>query len=721
MKIKNRNVPLTINIVAIFLLITFAFAASLTWFNFQRNTEAALVSAGQLMSEISSKTFERLQLVYNPVITLASQAEQMPLISHKPSQLPHPISGFLFSAMDRAPQLYSTFMGWEDGEFYQLINYSEQLQKAKPVQGAPKDARYAIRHIFQSKRNGWIESWRFLNEDRILIDHKIGPSSGYDPRKRPWYKLAKKREDVVKTDLYIFNSLQAGGITMARRFDGQVPGVFGVDLTLSSLSTFLAEQEKDSQAQLLVFSSSGRLNAYPDPTQVVKTFHTPQGIKLEPASISDLNDPVISWLGDKVGEDKPQETASYFYEVNNKEMVAQVTPVPAPYGNGEYIAAIMSVDSLVEPLLKIRQTSLIFTLIALGIAAPLIIFFSWRISRPLKVLAEETQAIQNFQLDGDLEVTSYVDEVHKLASSIKTMKHALRTFGMYVPKALVRRMVSSGITPTRGGKRRPVTLLFTDVADFTTLADGTDPEHLMIQLSDYFEGMSNKIHETGGTIDKYIGDAVMAFWNAPDADPDHAKHACLAALRCQQVSEQMYRDAETSGKLKFHTRLGLHSGEVVVGNVGSSDRMDYTAIGSAVNMASRLEGLNKNYGTSILVSAITASDAGNSFCFRPLDLALPKGALTPITVMELVGLCPGSDIDPSLEIPDEKALFLKDWDIAWQHYMARRWEKARDAFNALSQRDPQDKAARVLTERCQQYYECPPPADWDGATHFTTK
>ena len=721
MRIENTRIPLTVNIVTVFLFIVLIFAGSLTWFNFKRNTDAALLSAEQLISEISSKTFERLQLVYNPVITVASQSSHMPTISQKPSLMPHPVSGFLFAAMERTPQLYSAFIGWDDGEFYQLINYSSQLQKAKPRQGAPDAARYAIRHIFNSRGSGWIESWRFLNADRMLVGHRIGPSGGYDPRERPWYRLSQQHEHLVKTDLYVYNSLQAGGITLARRFDGSVPGVFGVDLTLSSLSAFLAEQERATDAKLLIFSDTGRVNAYQDNSKAVKTILTPVGTQIELASVSDLNNPALNWLSDRIAENRPEETTRYLFEVDQERMIAQVTPIPPPYGESEYIAVVMSVDDLVKPLLETRNSSVIFTLIALAIAAPAIVFFSWRISRPLRRLSEETEAIREFRLDGDVTVRSYVEEVNKLSSSIRTMKYALRTFSMYVPKALVRRLVSSGVTPKLGGEKRRLTLLFTDVADFTTIADGSHPEELMMRLSEYFEGLSGEIHHTGGTIDKYIGDAVMAFWNAPDEDRKHAANACLAALRCDRKSKDLFLAAKAANQPAFRTRFGIHSGEAVVGNVGSSDRMDYTAIGSAVNIASRLEGLNKQYGTSILASEETAQNAGADFCFRTLDLALPKGAVTPVPIMELVGLAPGSGLDAALEISPSVQSSIQAWEKGWRLYLDRKWTQAAEVFEALNRAAPEDRPSEILAKRCRKYISDPPDMTWDAVTAFDHK
>jgi len=721
MRAKRSLVPLTVHIVAVFLAITALLAGTLTWYNFSRNSEATLLSADRLMNEMSSRAFERLRSVYDPIITLANQSATMPALSEKPSLLPHPASWFLLSAMERTPQLYSTFMGWEDGEFYQIINYSEDLEGARATQNAPDDARYALRHIFHSEATGWLEHWRFLNADRVLIDHRVGPASGYDPRSRIWYQQAAAREEVIKTNLYIFHSLQAGGLTLARRFDGEISGVFGVDLTLGSLSNFLAEQRASSGADLLVFSREGSLTAYPEADKVVRVVNDgPDKPRLAPAQVTDLGDPALTELIDLLQDDFPKGPRAYPFSVGDEEMMARVTPLPAPYGNDEYIAVVMPVASLVEPLVNIRTNSTIFSIIALLMAVPAIIYFSWRIAKPLRALAAEAEAIREFRLDGELSVRSNVSEVSQLADSIGTMKHTLQTFGLYVPKALVKRLVASGVQPSRGGDRRPLTLMFSDVAGFTTIADQTDPEDLMLHLSDYFQGLGTEIHRTGGTIDKYIGDAVMAFWNAPELDEHHATHACLSALRCRAVSQKLCAEAAAQGLPAFHTRFGVFTGMAVIGNMGSSDRMDYTAIGSAVNMAARLEGLNKQYRTEILVSDSVANAVGPEFLFRPLDMARPKGALQPLLVLELVGLAPGSGVDPALEVGEADPPFLVAWRQAWDHYRDKDWSNAEAAFSELSSKRPDDAAARLMAARCGAFLSAPPAKDWDGVTNFQT-
>src|SRR6185437_1039257 len=184
----------------------------------------------------------------------------------------------------------------------------------------------------------------------------------------------------------------------------------------------------------------------------------------------------------------------------------------------------------------------------------------------------------------------------------------LRSFGAYVPRDLVRAVLASGERAELGGKTKELTIFFSDLAGFTTLSETLAPEALVELLGGYFDEMTRVIQSHGGTIDKFIGDAIMAFWNAPGDEPDHAARACQAALDCQAKLDAMRRaDARLAG---LQARIGLATGSVLVGNIGASDRMNYTVMGDTVNLASRLEGLNKAYGTPIMIAETTFAKAG---------------------------------------------------------------------------------------------------------------
>jgi adenylate cyclase len=224
-----------------------------------------------------------------------------------------------------------------------------------------------------------------------------------------------------------------------------------------------------------------------------------------------------------------------------------------------------------------------------------------------------------------------------LVEALGAMKTALRSFGRYVPKEIVRDLVARGDDVAVGGGRRSVTVMFTDITGFTKTTESWPPERVLDDLSGYFEALSAAILSTRGTIDKFIGDGIMAFWNAPSPDEQHASHACLAALACRAIGKQKRSGSAAESSAPFLTRFGLHTGTAVVGNVGSHERLQYTAIGSMVNLASRIESLNKQFGTEILISETVAMAVHGTFELRPLGKVVAVGTSQPTEIFELLG------------------------------------------------------------------------------------
>lgn len=344
-----------------------------------------------------------------------------------------------------------------------------------------------------------------------------------------------------------------------------------------------------------------------------------------------------------------------------------------------------------------------------------------RIAAPLGVLTRQAEALRELDISVPAQPPSGVAEVERLGAAMRQMKQALGLFGIYVPRDLVRQIVSRSAEVKLGGERRPISVMFTDVQNFTTIAEGQDPEELMRITSAYFEELTGELLRNHATIDKYIGDAVMALWNAPRRDLAHAMHACSGTLRARHVTEQLAQQFRARGWPALHTRFGLHSGWAVVGNVGSSDRMSYTAIGNVVNLASRLEGLNKFYGTQILVSEATQRGAGHAFVFRPVDLVVPKGAREPIEIHELVGLSTAHDpADAPLLADPAIVAGLPAWKDMILAYRAGQFAAAEAALRRAA-RPEGDPLAATYAERLARLRAEPPGPDWTPAMHFDEK
>jgi class 3 adenylate cyclase len=341
------------------------------------------------------------------------------------------------------------------------------------------------------------------------------------------------------------------------------------------------------------------------------------------------------------------------------------------------------------------------------ILSSLVIWVLYReITTPIDALVLETEKIRGFDLDGPPPRDARLREIQKLVSAITSMKVGLRAFKKYVPAQLVRQLMETGEEAHINGQRRELTLLFSDIADFTSIAEHLRPRELTAQLSEYFEAATQIIMDEKGTVDKFIGDAVMAFWGAPLPLQGHALHACRAALRLQRRIGELNGRWIAQGKPVFHTRIGLNSGEVIVGNMGSEQRLNYTAVGDPVNLASRLEGINKSYKTRIILSQHTFELCKSGIEARILDFATVKGKAEVLTLYEL--LAEKGDISSA----DQE--FARRFTNAVLLYREKDWDRAIEQFQRLARERPDDFPTILFLRRCHSYKANPPPADWSG-------
>jgi adenylate cyclase len=265
-----------------------------------------------------------------------------------------------------------------------------------------------------------------------------------------------------------------------------------------------------------------------------------------------------------------------------------------------------------------------------------------------------------------------------------------------------------------GGERKAVTVFFSDVAGFTALSEQVTPEQLVQYLNRYLTRMSDVLVRRGAYIDKFIGDAIMAFWGAPNPDENHARHACLAALDCIAEMEAIAAEFAGEGFPPLACRIGLNTGPVICGMMGSEQKLNYTVMGDTVNTASRLEGANKPFGSRILVSEEVLAAAGDGLEAREVDLVRVKGRRQPVRLFELVGRAG--------QLTERTAACLKEFRRGLELYKQGKWAPARECFAQAAVYDYADLSpSSVYAERCGRFVEHPPPADWDGVYEMKTK
>ncbi|MCL2250750.1 MAG: adenylate/guanylate cyclase domain-containing protein [Treponema sp.] len=296
--------------------------------------------------------------------------------------------------------------------------------------------------------------------------------------------------------------------------------------------------------------------------------------------------------------------------------------------------------------------------------------------------------------------------VHEESSLFKNFKR-------YVPADLVVQLINQNIKPDLGGKQQELTVFFSDISKFTSIVEKMEPEKLIMDLCIYFESISKNILAHKGTIDKYIGDSVMAFWGAPLPMEDHAQKACLTALKIQSNLRNLFSQWDNLGKVPFLTRIGIHTGSVLVGNLGYKERLNYTVVGDTVNVSSRLEGINKVYGTEIIVSENVFNKCQTDFEFRMLDRVSLLGRCEGMNIYELITF--------KEEIIKKEKKINEFYEIGLKYYFEQNWNEALKYFNTVIKYRANDLPGKLMRERCLLYRKNPPPADWNGVYVQTNK
>jgi adenylate cyclase len=294
----------------------------------------------------------------------------------------------------------------------------------------------------------------------------------------------------------------------------------------------------------------------------------------------------------------------------------------------------------------------------------------------------------------------------------RSRSHMDSLFGQYIPPDLVKEMSRDPEGYTLASQKRELSVLFTDIRGFTTISEGLDAGDLSQLMDEYLTPMTRIVHETEGTIDKYIGDAVMAFWGAPIEHPHHADHAVSAGLAMLSALDELNVHFQKKGWPEIHIGVGVNTGMMSVGNMGSKFRRAYTVLGDAVNLGSRLEGITKVYGVSMIVSEHTAHSAGRYY-YRELDTVRVKGKEKGVTILEPLGLL------------DEVSEEDKEHAQSFQHflflYRSQEWHQALKQLRHLKQLQGDCLLFDLYEERIDHFQENPPPEDWDGVFVHTSK
>ncbi|MGO4572878.1 adenylate/guanylate cyclase domain-containing protein [Microvirga sp. 2TAF3] len=680
-------------VALVFTLIVLSISGALIGFNHQQLTALTFRDAeedfqritGSIRDEISgslkvaSSVLDTVSLTVDPTLP--------------PGQLAIVLTPVLKDLDRLLPAAMGIFIGRGDGSHIVV----QSLDGGRPPEIGTGLENAALAYmIVEPSPAGQMAEWVVVdNQGREL--RRIPPQrTDFDPRKRPWYEPSLESKGTILTPPYRFANVPEAGITLARQSRQTQDAVFGVDMTLASLDQYLDKLRFPPELELLVFDSSGALIAHPRGGSYRQIRQADLSSRL--LTVDDLRSPLLSGMFHAFQDTSGHQRRSVSFVVDGENYFGRTEQVGEGFDN-LFISLAIPYHTMLAPAEQIRSSLLLISAASVLLALLIVLFASRRLALPLRTATDDIRRIMKFEFGHVRRAQSRVIEVQELSRAIDTLELALSNFMRYVPTALVRGIIGRRFSSDLGGTRQPITVLFSDVAGFTTMAEALDPEAVMAKTSRYFSEVGSELVRSGATIDKYIGDSIMAFWNAPEAREDHVALACLGALRAARRLDRLNGEFIAEGGAPMRTRFGLHTGEAVVGNVGSVDRMNYTVLGHTVNMASRFEKLNKRYGTTILVSEDVRAAAGSDYLFRFVDRTVPEGAHAAIAVYELLGAHLPNE--PELAPFSERLDTLPTWDEALSLCEAGDWEKAAALIERLVSIAPDDMLFQVYLQRCR--------------------
>jgi adenylate cyclase len=592
-------------------------------------------AASAYMEATSTKAFGRLKTEVTAIASLVHVLATSSSIADSNERTESGRAIPLFkAALQELPQMDSVYAGFENGSWLQVRRIEglddEQRDKLRATPGAtiainlvrptPSD-ELPMRRIFEDQQGnevGQFDLWRY----------------GYDTRKRRWYRETMKADRPLVSPPYLAFSTGAPVITVSAPLRGKAPGVIAADLKLDTFNDFVQAQRPGEHGIVVIFDSNGSLIAHPNLAQFIADAMTHPSQPQLP-NIKEIDSGVVAAVL-RTSEGRDHYDGSVRDDQGRDYLFRLVKFNSADLYKGT-IMLLAAQEDFAQDIRRLQFTGLCLAILATVAFIPAVWIFGSGMSRSLKAITGEAVKLQKLAEPAPAPITSRVREINDLGDAMNLAQRAISSFARFVPKELVQRVVDNSISTQLGGVRAEITLVFTDVRDFTTIAEAADPDILMHQTSRYFSALTEAFLAEGGTIDKFIGDAVMVFWNAPNPQPDHVERACRAALAARLACQKLNSQFETEGLRPFFTRFGIHVGDAVVGNLGSNERMNYTALGNTVNLAARLEGLNKQYGTEILVSEAVYLRAQHCFDFKAIDAVIAKGMTKETRVFELVG------------------------------------------------------------------------------------
>ena len=449
---------------------------------------------------------------------------------------------YLLNVVKYNPHFSNFYLGLPNGNFIGAYRQSESTQKSFLTQASvplPQGVEFALRFVDRGL-NPPADQWFYLNKEFRQIAYESVSDTPYNSLTRPWYVGAEKSGHLFWTGFYTFSPSLEQGISIGNPMynnKGELIAVMGADLSFGLLSKFLLAQKIGKTGKVFILDRSGSI--------VAPNLSSPQGITTE--LVASVYSPFC----------KEPTRPDFVIKFHGVKYLAYVAQLPVIFGSDWVMMTVAPLDDFFGDMIRMQKEVLGIIVAILLLSGIIIVYFAKRLSSPIVTLAEEVNKISQLELNSNIRVLSNIKEIHLIDKSIAAMRRVVRSFSRYVPKEIVRDLFQKNEEIALGGEQKEVTIFFSDIAGFTSIAETHSIEVVIPLLTEYFDAMSKIILESHGTIDKFLGDGIMAFWGAPILFPDHASRACTSALRCNAMLLKLNGKRREAGLPEFKTRFGI--------------------------------------------------------------------------------------------------------------------------------------------------------------------
>jgi adenylate cyclase len=673
------------------------------FFNYTRNEAGIFKTLEEQFNKTSKHSIQSVtQLLSQSKTTMSLVANS--IILNPESIKTEQFNSILWRGLQESSQIDALYVSLEDGYHRVVTRVDEARRKSDP--NIPENAKWHASHIDsfdagerRARHLHFYRDWGKAPEKQYSVPTKL------DIRTLDHYAQAKQTRKFAISKPSI--NPHTGGPVISLGWPiflkNKFIGFIGANMTFDLILAYFKANPVSRNGMVVIIDESGRVITHPG-KQNLKVFEKFGGLATAGAAARKR----IEFVSAETIEDAPLREAFsrrtrgtngvfHFDASTGVEISASSRLFPLEFGLNWEIMVLAPTDDFVGELKATNKIIAQGIFVIIIISLIFVYFFARGLSKSIERVSWQFEGIRDFSFKIGSDRNSRIMEISDLQNGLVLLQSALSSFVKFVPVGVVRHLVSSGTTIVPGVDKMAITILFCDLENFSTQAEKLSSEDLLQQLNEYFSLITGAVAEEEGTVDKFIGDAVMALWGAPNPQADHVVKGCVAALKAKKRMHSLLTAWRAQGKPEMRVRIGLHCGEVLVGNVGSPERLAYTAIGDGVNVAARLEGTNKLFGSTICISEDVRSALGKDAIVRPLRFLTLKGRVEQVMVYELLGL--NGDMEDDEVAAGAREIFIAEKSFeAFNLGLTGQYSEALILYNDILEVYPDDQVSRQILE-----------------------